>query len=89
MNQFLKHPGQILVVTQWTPGEGSVLQVAPYGKPDAENLLTASVMARDWSAQLGCVSAEIWSPDERLVSRFVDGELDPTAGLPNEYAGML
>lgn len=86
MNHFQKHPGQVLLVLKM---DDDTLDVSPLGEPGFDALMRGSMLAEQYSLQVGVVDATIWSPDEEMVTRFIYGRLDLTIDEPNPFAGLL
>lgn len=83
-NYFQKHQGQMLLVLEMVD---DTLDVSPLGPPGAENLIPGAMRAKEYSTYVGVNSATIFSPDEQIVSHFVDGKVQPEYNNP--YAGLL
>lgn len=93
VNYFEKHPGQVLIILSMEDG---TVDCAPMGTPGADALIQASMLAMQYSLQVGVKDATIWNSitapgkvDEELVSKFINGRFDHTIDTPNPYAGML
>lgn len=93
VNLFEKHPGQVLIILSMEDGS---TDCAPMGAPGADTLIQASMLAMQYSLQVGVKDVTIWNSiteagktDEELVSKFVNGRFDQSIDTPNPYAGML